>query len=101
MPGRDVAFFRSIDRCERRGEPPRAMTTPISDKNLLAQLAGLGAPGVGSRALDTLAATEPQHDPPPQEANAKLDSLTDRIRRLTEGTPSISSAGAATCGARQ
>ncbi len=77
------------------------MTTPISDKNLLAQLAGLGAPGLGCRALETLAATTPHHDPPPQEADAKLDALTDRIRRLTGETPSTASADAATSSSRQ
>ncbi|MGO9115838.1 MAG: AAA family ATPase, partial [Thermoguttaceae bacterium] len=65
------------------------MTTPTSDNNLLAQLAGLGTLGLGSRALDTLAATQPQHDPPAQEANAKLDNLVDRIRSLTAGTSSV------------
>jgi len=67
------------------------MTTPTSDNNLLAQLAGLGTLGLGSRALDTLAATQPKHDPPQQEADAKLDSLVDRIRLLSAGTSSVAS----------
>ncbi len=77
------------------------MTTSISDKNLLAQLAGLGAPGVGSRALDTLAATEPWHDSPARQANAKLDSPVDRIRGMTAGTPSVAEEKAASSIVRQ
>jgi len=69
------------------------MTTPTADNNLLAELAGLGRLGLGS-ALGTLAATEPQHDPRPQEANAKLDAMVDRIRSLTAGMSSAASAAA-------
>jgi predicted ATPase with chaperone activity len=59
------------------------MTTPTSDNNLLAQLAGLGGPGLGSAAIDSLAASEPRHDPPAQNSEGKLDALVDRIRALT------------------
>ncbi len=71
------------------------MTMPTSDNNLLAQLAGVGAHGLGNAALDLLAATEPRHAPvlPPSEGNGKLDNLVDRIRSLSVGTSSAASAG--------
>ena len=71
------------------------MTMPTSDNNLLAQLAGVGGPGLGQAALDVLAATEPRHDPvlPQSQGNAKMDSLVDRIRSLSAGLSSAASAG--------
>jgi len=74
------------------------MTTPTSDNNLLAQLAGLGESGLGSVAMDTLVATEPQpepesqHQPSSGQPDATLDNLVNRIRSLTAGTSSAPSA---------
>ena len=64
------------------------MTMPTSDNNLLAELAGLGAPGLGPSALSALAATEPQDVGAPAAGNAKLDAMVDRIRALTAGESS-------------
>ena len=86
-------------RPHARAETRRAMTTPTSDNNLLARPTGFGMPGLGSTALDTLAASEPQRapTPPQQEANAKSGALFDRIRSLMAGASgAISPAAAAT-----
>ena len=69
------------------------MTMPTSDNNLLAQPAGFGTPGLGSAALDTLAATGPQPGqvPLPQVANATAGALVDRIRALMADAPCVAS----------
>jgi len=67
------------------------MTTP-SDENLLARLAAGSGIGDGPDPLSTLAATEPDHDSPPDdENNEKLQALLGRIKHLTAHRGAIAS----------
>ena len=61
------------------------MTTPISDNNLLAQLAGLGAPARAVRRWTAWRRPNRGTTRPQRRADAKLDALVDRIRSLTAG----------------
>ncbi len=60
--------------------------TVNSQQDLLARLAGKIGALDGSDTLSLLAATEPDHDAPPDDKKAgKLDALLDRINKLAAG----------------
>ena len=72
------------------------MTTPTSHNNLPAQQAGFGTTGLGTTALDTLAASDRStpRPHPRKSANAALGGMVDRIRSLMAGSSSVASVAA-------